>query len=151
MEEASYIASKAKPLDLVVHPTVLLSIVDHYNRVARGTKKRVVGTLLGEEKDGKLHVTSSFGVPFEEDQKDAKIWFLDHNYHEELAAMYKKVNAKETIIGWYSSGPKIKPADIQILRLLRRGYFRTKQIFENFRKQEKRANALNLKISDISR
>ena len=41
--------------EVVVHPTVLLSIVDHYNRVAKDTKKRVVGTLLGEYGDkGKL-------------------------------------------------------------------------------------------------
>jgi 26S proteasome regulatory subunit N8 len=41
--------------EVVVHPTVLLSIVDHYNRVAKDTQKRVVGTLLGEYGDkGKL-------------------------------------------------------------------------------------------------
>lgn len=53
---------------VVVHPTVLLSIVDHYNRVASGTKKRVVGTLLGEYGDnGILDVTNCYAVPFEED------------------------------------------------------------------------------------
>ena len=41
--------------EVVVHPTVLLSIVDHYNRVAKDTRKRVVGTLCGEYGDkGKL-------------------------------------------------------------------------------------------------
>ena len=38
---------------VVVHPTVLLSIVDHYNRIASGTSKRVVGVLLGEYTDGR--------------------------------------------------------------------------------------------------
>lgn len=34
--------------DLVaVHPTVLLSIVDHYNRAGKDVKRRVVGVLLG--------------------------------------------------------------------------------------------------------
>ena len=46
--------------------------------------------------------------------------FFDHNYHENLAAMFKKVNAKEKIIGWYSTGPKIKPQDIQINELFRK-------------------------------
>ena len=32
---------------VVVHPTVLLSVVDHYNRVAKDTKKRVIGVLMG--------------------------------------------------------------------------------------------------------
>ena len=36
---------------VIVHPTVLLSIVDHYNRVAKDTSKRVVGVLLGEYGD----------------------------------------------------------------------------------------------------
>jgi hypothetical protein len=36
------------PKMVVVHPTVLLSVVDHYNRIAKDTKKRVVGVLLGE-------------------------------------------------------------------------------------------------------
>ena len=34
-------------LKVVVHPIVLLSVVDHFNRVAKDTKKRVVGMLLG--------------------------------------------------------------------------------------------------------
>lgn len=37
------------PESVVVHPLVLLSVVDHYNRVAKGTKKRVVGVLLGQQ------------------------------------------------------------------------------------------------------
>ena len=32
---------------VVVHPTVLLSVVDHYDRVAKDTSKRVIGVLLG--------------------------------------------------------------------------------------------------------
>lgn len=116
----TFIESRNKPLDVVVHPIVLLSVVDHYNRVAKGSSKRVVGTLLGEVRDDKLHVLSSFAVPFEEEARDPQVWFFDHNYHQELADMHRKVNAKEHIVGWYSSGPKIKPADIQIHELLRK-------------------------------
>jgi len=32
----------------------------------------------------------------------------------------KKINAKEKVIGWYSTGPKIRKADIEINELLRR-------------------------------
>jgi hypothetical protein len=42
------LSAKAEPLNVVVHPIVLLNAVDHYNRVARDTKRRVVGILLGE-------------------------------------------------------------------------------------------------------
>lgn len=45
---------------VVVHPLVLLSVVDHYNRVARDTKKRVVGVLLGETHKGRVDITNSF-------------------------------------------------------------------------------------------
>merc|ERR1711957_1154649 len=85
-----------------------------------GTTKRVVGTLLGEVTDLKLHVTNCFAVPFEEDQRDPKVWFLDHNFHEEMFAMFKKVNAKERVVGWYSTGPKIKSSDLSIHELYRR-------------------------------
>jgi hypothetical protein len=33
--------------EVVIHPLVLLSVTDHYNRVAKDTRKRVVGVLLG--------------------------------------------------------------------------------------------------------
>ena len=45
---------------VVVHPLVLLSIVDHYNRVARDTRKRVVGVLLGTSSRGIIDVTNSY-------------------------------------------------------------------------------------------
>jgi 26S proteasome regulatory subunit N8 len=48
---------------VVVHPLVLLSIVDHYNRVAKGTKNRVVGILLGEVWKGRVEVTNSYAGP----------------------------------------------------------------------------------------
>merc|ERR1712232_868990 len=76
--------------------------------------------LLGEVTDLKLHVTNCFAVPFEEDPRDPQVWFLDHNFHENMFAMFKKVNAKERVVGWYSTGPKIKPQDLSIHELYRR-------------------------------
>jgi 26S proteasome regulatory subunit N8 len=34
--------------------------------------------------------------------------------------MMRKINSKEKIIGWYSTGPSIKKADIDINEILRR-------------------------------
>jgi hypothetical protein len=45
---------------VVVHPLVLLSVVDHYNRVAKDSKKRVVGVILGESYKGRIDATNSF-------------------------------------------------------------------------------------------
>ena len=88
------------PGTVVVHPLVLLSTVDHYTRVAKDTKKRVVGVLLGTRSRGpSVDVTNSFAVPFEEDAKNNSIWYLDHNYLETMYRMYKKVNAREIIVG----------------------------------------------------
>jgi len=105
---------------VVVHPLVLLSVTDHYNRVSKDTKKRVVGVLLGEVSKGVIDVSNSYAVPFEEDPKNSKIWFVDHNYHENMYAMFKKVNAKEAVVGWYSSGTSIRTADLDIHELWRR-------------------------------
>lgn len=102
-----------------VHPLVLLSTVDHYNRVARETKKRVVGVLLGEVRKGEADITNSFAVPFEEDN-DPSIWFLDHNFLENMSGMFKKVNARENVIGWYSTGPRIRANDLEIHELFRK-------------------------------
>ena len=57
-------------VNVIVHPLVLLSTVDHYTRVAKDTKKRVVGVLLGTRSRNSVDVTNSFAVPFEEDSKN---------------------------------------------------------------------------------
>lgn len=31
-------------------------------------------------------------VPFEEDERDPRTWFLDHNFIEEMQTMFKKVS-----------------------------------------------------------
>jgi 26S proteasome regulatory subunit N8 len=33
-----------------------------------------------------------FTVPFEEDERDPKTWFIDHNYIESMNDMFKNVN-----------------------------------------------------------
>lgn len=48
---------------VIVHPLVLLSIVDNYNRVAKDTRKRVVGVLLGSTYKGVVDVSNSYAGP----------------------------------------------------------------------------------------
>lgn len=106
--------------NVVVHPLVLLSVVDHFTRMSKiGNQKRVVGVLLGGLRSkGVLDVSNSFAgvllinqesnssfsksnicylvrsptVPFDEDEKDKSVWFLDHDYLENMSTMFKKVN-----------------------------------------------------------
>lgn len=105
---------------MTVHPLVLLSAVDHYNRVAKGTRKRVVGVLLGSVNKGSVDATNSFAVPFEEDNKNPAVFYLDHNFVENMLHMFKKVAAKERIVGFYSTGPSIRPNDLRIYSMLTR-------------------------------
>ncbi|RHY01685.1 hypothetical protein DYB28_011266 [Aphanomyces astaci] len=108
------------PTEVITHPLVLLSIVDHYNRVAKDTSKRVVGVLLGSVSKGKCDVTNSFAVPYDEDLRHPTIWYLDHDYLENMYAMFKKISANERIVGFYSTGPKIRTSDLSLDELFRR-------------------------------
>lgn len=111
----------SKVSKVVVHPLVLLSVVDHFNRMKKiGSMKRVVGVLLGSNRQGILDVSNSFAVPFDEDEREASVWFLDHDYLEHMYGMFKKVNAREKIVGWYHTGPKLKPNDVIVNELVRK-------------------------------
>ena len=57
-------------------------------------------------------------MPFEEDGKDASIWFLDHTYHENMFGMFRKINARERVVGWYCTGRNLKDSDLAISELL---------------------------------
>ncbi|XP_050425762.1 26S proteasome non-ATPase regulatory subunit 7 [Adelges cooleyi] len=106
---------------VVVHPLVLLSVVDHFTRLGKiGNQKRVVGVLLGSWQQNKvLDISNSFALPFDEDDKDKSVWFLDHDYLENMYGMFKKVNAREKVVGWYHTGPKLHQNDIAVNELVR--------------------------------
>ncbi|CAF3369016.1 unnamed protein product [Rotaria sp. Silwood1] len=105
---------------VVVHPLVLLSVVDHFNRMGKvGNSQRVVGILLGSLKNKILDISNSFALPFDEEEKEKEVWFLDHEYLENMYTMFRKVNARERIVGWYHTGPKLHRNDISINELIR--------------------------------
>jgi hypothetical protein len=35
-------------------------------------------------------------VPFEEDENDPSIWFLDHSYLEKMSGMFRRINGART-------------------------------------------------------
>lgn len=65
-------------------------------------------------------LTVPLPVPFEEDEKDPSVWFLDHNFVESMRDMFKKINAREKLVGWYHSGPKLRASDLEINELFKR-------------------------------
>lgn len=105
---------------ITVAPLVLLSVLDHYERTHTPEGKRCVGVVLGDASSPVLRVTNSFALPFEEDDKNSDVWFLDHNYIENMNNMFKKINAKEKLVGWYHSGPKLKASDLKINELFKK-------------------------------
>ena len=121
---------------VAVHPIVLLSVVDHYHRLAKETNRRVIGALLGEYNEGKVDITNCYALPFEEDPKDKKVWYVDHVYSEQMFEMFQKINTKEKLVGWYSSGPKIRPHDIEINEVFRK--YCDKPVFVIIDVQEKK-------------
>lgn len=80
----------------------------HISQYVLSERKQIVGVL------------GVILVPFEDDAKDPSIWFLDHSYLENIFRMFKKVNAKERVVGWYSTGPRIREADLDINELISR-------------------------------
>ena len=136
---------------------MLLSVADHHARsISRGSNKRVVGVLLGQDNGKTVNVANSFGIPFEEDEKDSKTWFLDHNYIEGMWEMFKKVNgeylnisrwikcaeftitafiARERMIGWYHTGPKLRASDQEINDLFKRFIARPVMVIVDVRPQ----------------
>lgn len=106
------------PNKVILHPLVLLSAVDHYNRVGKDTNKRVVGVLLGSVVgDNNVNITSSFAIPFEEDKQSS--WYADHNYLENFMTLHRKVTG-EKVLGWYSSSPLIGANDLDVHEVFRR-------------------------------
>jgi len=61
----------------------------------------VVGVLLGQDNGKIINVANTFGIPFEDDEKDSKTWFLDHNYFGGMYEMFNKINgaAKSVQVG----------------------------------------------------
>jgi 26S proteasome regulatory subunit N8 len=104
---------------LFIHPIAILSVVKKKNLLtySEEKKKRTIGCLLGYSKKYKISCTSSFHIPFEE-EADGNSWFIDHNFIEKMADMYKKVNTKEFVIGWYSNSEKINKNDININKII---------------------------------
>jgi len=95
-------ASSAIPVDVKVHPTVVFSIIDAYER--RNEKlTRVVGTLLGTNIQGNIEVTDCYVVPHRDGEEVA----IDAEFAKTSYNAYKKVNPSVYIVGWFSTGHEI--------------------------------------------
>ncbi|KAJ9684498.1 hypothetical protein PVL29_016798 [Vitis rotundifolia] len=88
-------------LSAKVHPLVIFNICDCYVR-RPDQAERVIGTLLGSiSPDGTVDIRNSYAVPHNESSDQVA---LDIDYHHNMLLSHQKVNPKEVIVGWYSTG-----------------------------------------------
>ncbi|KAK4385356.1 Eukaryotic translation initiation factor 3 subunit F [Sesamum angolense] len=84
-----------------VHPLVIFNICDCYVR-RPDQAERVIGTLLGSVlPDGTVDIRNSYAVPHNESSDQVA---LDIDYHHNMLSSHQKVNPKEVIVGWFSTG-----------------------------------------------
>ncbi|KAI9005630.1 maintenance of mitochondrial structure and function-domain-containing protein [Hyaloraphidium curvatum] len=93
-----------------VNPTTFFAILDHYLRRPDG-QARAVGALLGvrSEDGSEVEIRNSFAVPHKEPEG-----LIDKEYFDDMYTLQRRVNAKETPIGWYATGADI---DDTVVRL----------------------------------
>ncbi|XP_015877311.3 eukaryotic translation initiation factor 3 subunit F [Ziziphus jujuba] len=94
-------SSSSASLSAKVHPLVIFNICDCYVR-RPDQADRVIGTLLGSIlPDGTVDIRNSYAVPHSESSDQVA---LDIDYHHNMLISHQKVNPKEVIVGWYSTG-----------------------------------------------
>jgi translation initiation factor 3 subunit F len=87
---------------VMVHPLVILHLLDHHTRRPEA-EGRVIGTLLGRRRDGSstvLEVTNAFAVPHAELGEEVAI---GKAYNKDMLHLYSRAYKKETVVGWYAS------------------------------------------------
>lgn len=84
---------------VVVHPMVLLSVLDHHTRRQEG-QPRVIGTLLGKRDGSQVEVTNCFAVPHAERGSEVAI---GKDFNRQMLALHLRANRKETVVGWYAT------------------------------------------------
>lgn len=84
---------------VVVHPLVLLSILDHHTR-RQDEDGRVIGTLLGRRDGDKVEVTNCFAVPHAERDDEVAI---GKDFNRQMLALHLRASRNETVVGWYAT------------------------------------------------
>ncbi|CAI9091652.1 OLC1v1026725C1 [Oldenlandia corymbosa var. corymbosa] len=84
-----------------IHPLVIFNICDCFVR-RPDQAERVIGTLLGSVlPDGTVDIRNCYAVPHNESSDQVA---LDIDYHHNMLSSQQKVNPREAIVGWFSTG-----------------------------------------------
>lgn len=86
-----------------IHPIVLYTIVDSYERRSRD-QHRVIGSLLGTIDNGVIEITNCFCVPHNESQEEVAV---ELDFAGDMFELHSKVSPNDVIVGWFSTGHHI--------------------------------------------
>ncbi|KAK9473838.1 uncharacterized protein V1510DRAFT_414048 [Dipodascopsis tothii] len=102
-----YAATSASPLNIVIQPQSLFSILDHSLR-SKDDQERVIGTLLGtrSEDGSEVEIKSAFAVPHFESESQVEI---DIEYYKNMYSLHRRANPKEVLVGWYATSHELNP------------------------------------------
>ncbi|EDO36347.1 predicted protein [Nematostella vectensis] len=93
----------ARASKVLIHPVVLFSVVDAFER-RNEDAKRVIGTLLGTVDKGVVEIRSCFGVPHNESADEVAV---ELEYAKSMYELSQKANPNEQIVGWYATGSDV--------------------------------------------
>ncbi|KAF7172008.1 hypothetical protein CNMCM5623_004254 [Aspergillus felis] len=98
-------APTTAPLNVVIQPQAIFSILDHSLR-RNADQERVIGTLLGtRSEDGtEVEIRSTFAVGHTETTDQVEV---DMEYQKQMLALHLKANPKEVLVGWYATSSEL--------------------------------------------
>ncbi|KAL4809737.1 JAB1/Mov34/MPN/PAD-1 ubiquitin protease-domain-containing protein [Aspergillus unguis] len=98
-------APTTAPLNVVIQPQALFSILDHSLR-RNADQERVIGTLLGtRSEDGtEVEIRSTFAVGHTETTDQVEV---DMEYQKQMLALHLKANPREVLVGWYATASEL--------------------------------------------
>ena len=101
-----------------MHPVVVFAVLDHYKR-RKKNQETVIGTLLGTTNpDGSIVIKNCFPLEELKDKSGDPAMHLD--YHHQMLSLHQRVNRKEVVVGWYSSGQDLTFAHTKINEMYRK-------------------------------
>ncbi|KAJ3045565.1 hypothetical protein HDV00_009222 [Rhizophlyctis rosea] len=109
---SSHPAAASQAFSVSVGPVVLFSVLDHFLR-RPDTQDRVIGALLGvrSEDGSEVEIRNSFPLSHNEGGDQVTV---DPEYLSQMYSLHQRVNSKETIVGWYSTGTEITANSVWI-------------------------------------
>src|SRR5271156_1373431 len=96
------------PLNVIIQPQAIFSILDHSSRRPPG-QHRVMGPLLGPRSDDNgpdstITIHSSFAVGHTETAEQVEV---DMDYQKQMLALHLRANPREVLVGWYATSAEL--------------------------------------------